>query len=66
MGGNTGNLRFKNICVAEGKHYEISDDFRVSFQEECALVEKGFPRPVLQMEIEAAIPWVLEEENPYL
>ena len=46
--------------------YSVSDDFRVSFQEECSLVEKEFPRPVLQIEIEAAIPWVLEEENPYL
>ncbi len=56
----------KTFVWQKANTYEISDDFRVSFQEECALVEKGFPRPVLQMEIEAAIPWVLEEENPYL
>lgn len=46
--------------------YSVSRDFHVSFQEECSLVEPGFPTPVLQMEIEANIPWVLEEENTYI
>lgn len=48
------------------KTYSVSKDLHVSFQEDCALVEDGFPEPVLQMEIEANIPWVLEEPNPYI
>lgn len=43
--------------------YPVTRDFYVSFQKECALVEEGFPAPVLQLEIAANIPWVLEEEN---
>ncbi len=43
------------------KTYAVSKDFHVSFVEDCSLVEDGFPEPVLQMEIEANIPWVLEE-----
>lgn len=30
-----------------------------------SLVEEGFPRPILQMEIGAELPWVLSEPNPY-
>lgn len=41
--------------------HRIDENYAVSFQEEAALVEKGFPMPVLQMEIAATIPWVLEE-----
>lgn len=43
--------------------YALTRDFYVSFQSECALVEEEFPTPVLQLEIAANIPWVLEEEN---
>lgn len=48
------------------KTYSVSKDFHVSFQEDCFLVEDGFPKPVLQMEIEANIPWVLEEQNQFI
>ncbi len=48
------------------KAYPVSKDFHVSFQEACSLVEDGFPEPVLQMEIEANIPWVLDEPNDYI
>ncbi len=47
------------------KTYPVSKNFHVSFQEDCSLVEDGFPEPVLQMEIEAELPWVLEEPNDY-
>lgn len=47
------------------KTYSVSKDFHVSFQEDCSLVEDGFPKPVLQMEIEANIPWVLDEPNSF-
>lgn len=48
------------------KAYSISKDFHVSFQENCCLVEDGFPEPVLQLEIEANIPWVLDEPNGFI
>lgn len=48
------------------KTYSVSKDFYISFQEDCSLVETGFPAPVLQLEIEANIPWVLKEKNTYL
>lgn len=31
--------------------------------EEAALIEAGFPNPILQMEISATIPWVLGKEK---
>ncbi len=48
------------------KIYSVSKDFNVSFVENCSLVEEGFPKPFLQMEIDANIPWVLEEPNDYI
>ena len=44
---------------------KITNDFSVFFTEKCALVDKEFPTPVIQMEIQCNIPWVLEEPNPY-
>ena len=49
----------------ESRAFQIADDFSVSFQPECALLEKNFPLPALQLEISARIPWVLPGENPY-
>ncbi len=31
-----------------------------------ALVDPDFPRPVVQMNVDFNLPWVLDEENPYL
>lgn len=45
--------------------YPAADGFLVAFTEEVALLEEGFPAPVLQMEIDASLPWMLEEENDY-
>ena len=44
---------------------KVTNDFSVFFTEKCALVDKEFPTPVIQMEIQCNIPWVLEESNPY-
>ena len=41
------------------------DDFRISFHNDCALVKPGFPNPVVQLEILANLPWVLDEPNDY-
>lgn len=45
--------------------YAVSKMFRVSFRMDCDLLEAGFPRTALQLELEADIPWVLTEKNPY-
>ena len=43
--------------------YLAAENFRVAFTEDAALVAPDFPRPVLQLEIDASLPWLLEEEN---
>lgn len=45
--------------------YILQKDFQISFQTECDLVGPGFPKPVLQVDIAANVPWVLKEENTY-
>lgn len=60
------NTKAKTSFWDSSKTYSVSKDFLVSFQEDCSLVEDGFPEPVLQMEIEASIPWVLEESNRFI
>lgn len=50
----------------KSKTYSVSKDLQVSFKEDRSLVEGGFPEPVLQMDIEANIPWVLEEPNGFI
>ena len=45
--------------------YRLNDNFCVSFQEECLMVEEQFEAPMLQIEFEASIPWVLDKENTY-
>jgi len=47
------------------KTHAISNDFKVSFSDKCDLLELGFPLPAIQIEIEADIPWVLEEKHGY-
>ena len=49
----------------EEKTFSITDDFKVSFQEECYMLETNFPLPSIQLEISADIPWVLAEPNNY-
>ena len=43
------------------KAYAITDDFRVSYQQECSLLDNNFPLPAIQLEILANIPWVLDK-----
>ena len=45
--------------------YSVTDRFFIAFTEDIVLLEDGFPTPVLQMEIDASLPWMLEEENDY-
>lgn len=46
--------------------YEVAEGLSVMFAEDCALLEKDFPTPVVQMEIRINVPWVLEGEEHYL
>ena len=40
--------------------YEIDKDFKVGFTSSAVLVEKDFPKPCIQLEIEAYLPWVID------
>lgn len=50
----------------EIRWHRVSGEFLVSFNNDISLLEKFFPTPVIQMDIEANIPWVLKEKNSYL
>jgi hypothetical protein len=43
--------------------YTVDDSFKVSFEVQVLLLHNEFPTPVLQMEIDARLPWVLP--TPY-
>ena len=40
--------------------YEIDKDFKVGFTSNVVLVEKDFPNPCIQLEIEAYLPWMID------
>ena len=40
--------------------YEIDKNFKVGFTSKAVLVEKDFPKPCIQLEIEAYLPWVID------
>ena len=39
--------------------YTVDESFKASFEEKALMIHKAFPEPVLQMEIDARLPWVL-------
>lgn len=45
---------------------EVAPHFSVAFKRECDLLPDDFPRPCFQMEVDYCLPWLLEEENPYI
>ena len=45
------------------KMYAVDDSFKVSFEEGTLMLHKAFPSPVLQMEIDAHLPWVLPNKG---
>ena len=62
------------IQVAEGafqleldksNKINLTPDHFVYFTSKCGLVNEDFPTPVIQLEIQGNIPWVLNEPNPY-
>ena len=50
--------------VTEGKPFG-SRGFQIFFRGRADCVQENCPRPVVQMELNADIPWVLEKENTY-
>lgn len=44
---------------------KLTPDHALFFTDHCVLVDKDFPRPVIQLEVRWQVPWVLDEPNPY-
>ena len=59
------NISEKHSYYNSDLAYHLDDNFCVSFQDECLMVEDQFEAPILQIEFEASIPWVLNKENTY-
>lgn len=45
--------------------FPVTEQFWVAFTQETNLVPRYFPQPTLQMEIQAALPWVLQQPSSY-
>lgn len=43
--------------------FHIIPELRISFEKKCDLLEKGFPLPAIQMEIDTEIPWILKKDK---
>ena len=55
----------KRSQLDEHAAIQLTSDHFAYFTGTCGLVEDNFPLPVIQLEIQGLIPWVLEEPNPY-
>ncbi len=51
------------VRIEESSWYTVADGCSVMFTKDCALMERDFPKPVIQMEVNIDIPWVLEGEK---
>ncbi len=47
------------VSIPENLH-EIDEGFKVGFTSEIILLEKEFPLPCVQLEIDAYLPWILD------
>lgn len=52
-------------ALKENAFVKLADEYQAAFTQDIVLLEKDFPAPVIQMEILANIPWVLQEECTY-
>lgn len=52
--------------INEDYQYKIAEGYFVIFSSGEALFENGFSKPIIIMDIEFHIPWVLDTENTYL
>lgn len=46
--------------------YPLSPNFGVSFSDRIDMPEPDFPLPVIQLDFDADIPWVLGKRNSYI
>ena len=52
------NVSENHSCYDPALAYSLDEHFRVSFQEQCLMVDAEFEGPLLQIELEATIPQV--------
>ncbi len=45
---------------------KITEKFNIEISDEISMLPDGFPKPCLQINFSAYIPWVLDEENEYI
>lgn len=53
-------------CWDEKAIYPLSPNFGVSFSDRIDMPEPDFPLPVIQLDFDADIPWVLKKRNSYI
>jgi len=61
------------MVKVDEKRYELDERYVVHpdgessayFTEEVYLLDKSFPAPVIQLEFDCTLPWLLDEKNPY-
>ena len=53
LGRNTWTMIPENL-------YEIDENFKVGFTSDIFLLEKDFPEPCIQLEVDAHMPWVID------
>ncbi|MDQ3929314.1 MAG: hypothetical protein M3328_09220 [Chloroflexota bacterium] len=51
-----------SLAPAGRAYARLAEHYAAGFTEDVVLVPAGFPEPVLQLEFDARIPWVLEEK----
>lgn len=56
----------KNFRLKEAYLICIDEDCSALIVEECDLLEDTFPHPAIQLDISFALPWLLDEPNPYV
>ncbi len=57
-------IKKNHYSINQDMKINLSENYSVWFENDCALVPKDFPTPYFQIEISAILPWVLE--RPYL
>ncbi len=53
-------------CWDDEATYPLSPNFGVSFSDRIDMPEPDFPLPVIQLDFDADIPWVLGKKNSYI
>lgn len=53
-------------CWDEKATYPLSPNFGVSFSDRIDMPEPDFSLPVVQLDFDADIPWVLKKKNSYI